>query len=176
MLFLLIPSAKHDKIIMFIYLTVCIMKKSSGLREAFNLPIVKRKLISIVIGTAFGFLTAYILWANIRSLQTGYDFWGSILMWNFVFNGFLIWLVVFITWVFTIHPVFKFRFYPELRGAIMWGLVSIDLAFLPFSLELAAAGKVAWVIILTWVCYGIVIDFVASAFWWEGKELLKTLK
>jgi hypothetical protein len=89
-LFLLIPSAKHDKIIMFIYLTVCIMKKSSGLREAFNLPIVKRKLISIVIGTAFGFLTAYILWANIRSLQTGYDFWGSILMWNFVFNGFLI--------------------------------------------------------------------------------------
>jgi hypothetical protein len=67
-----------------------IMKKSSGLKGAFNLPVVKRKLISIVLGTAFGFLSAYMLWANIPALQAGYDFWGSSLMWNFVFNGFLI--------------------------------------------------------------------------------------
>ena len=152
------------------------MKKSSGLNGALNLPIVKRKAISVVLGTAFGFLSAYILWANIPSLQAGYDFWGSALMWNFVYNGFLIWIAVFIAWVFTIHPLFKFRFYPEVRGAIMWGLVSLDIAILAYNLELAVASKVFWVIILIWVAYGIVIDFVASAFGWEGKELLDVLK
>lgn len=153
-----------------------IMKKSSGLKGAFNLPVVKRKLISIVLGTAFGFLSAYMLWANIPALQAGYDFWGSSLMWNFVFNGFLIWLVVFITWVFTIHPILKFRFYPELRGAIMGGIVSIDIALFAINLGLPAAGKVGAVIILAGISYGIIIDFVATAFGWEGKELLDVVK
>lgn len=161
----------------YVYLcNLFIMKKSSGLMEALNLPIVKRKAICLVLGIAFWFLSAYILWSNIVILQKGYDFWGSTVMWNFVFNGFLIWIVVFITWVFTIHPVFKFRFYPEIRGALMWGLVSIDIAMVAFGLDIVAPWRIFTAIVLWWIAYGIVIDFVATAFGWEGEDLLKRIK
>jgi hypothetical protein len=144
-----------------------------NLKKALSLPIAKRKTICVVLGIAFGFLCSYLA---SQSPEISTDFWGSWLMWTIVFNRFLIGMFVFIAGVFTVHPIFKFRLSPWLRGAIMGAFVSFDIALGGMiGNESPEATMIFWMTILSGAVYGLVIDIVATKFGGEGKELLETV-
>ncbi len=138
-------------------------------------PLVKRFVISIVLALFFGFLCSYLAWSSDATLKLDPNYWGSPLMLNIMFNRLLIGFAITFAWFMTKHPLFWFRMYSVLRGAIIGAFVSIDMIFWPFIMWYEQATVVAWMTILAWAIYGVVIDVVATRFAWEGEDLLKWL-
>lgn len=135
-------------------------------------PIARRKIITLVLGVAFWFLCAYLAFIGDTSLQESWTYWWSALMWNIVYNRFLIWVFVLIFWIFTVHPIMWFKLKPILRWALIWTIVSIDMVFWAFIINNENAVFIARMTILAWAFYWAVIDVVATKFWWEWKDLL----
>lgn len=146
------------------------------MRNIFSYPIVRRKTIAILLGIAFGFLCAYLAWSWDETLKNDPNYWGSALMWNIVYNRFLIWVVVLLFWAFTVHPIFGFKLHPILRWSLIWALVSIDIIFWSFMAGMENAAAIARMTIIAWAFYWAIIDVVATKFWGEGEELLYTKK
>ena len=127
----------------------------------------KRFLISIVLWILFWFVCTWL------ASSSNPGIWWSALMWNLLFNRFLIWLVIAMIWVYTIHPAFWFKCF-ALRGAFFGAVISLDIAIWVFMVagDRAQQIKVFWLTILAWAIYGLIIDIVATKFGWQGKELL----
>ena len=137
-----------------------------------SLPMVRRMLTSVVLWILFGVLCAYL--ASTSSVDP--KFFGSALMWNLIFNRFLIGLVIAFAWFIEVHPILKMRMYPAVRWALLWVIVSIDISFGPFISWLENAKSTFWAVIVAWAIYGLIIDLVATKVWWEWEELLEWTK
>ena len=140
-------------------------------KSFFSKLIVKRKIISLLLALLFWFICAYL-----ASSWSGDDFWWSALMWNIVFNRFLIGVLVTFWGFMTLCPATGMRLYPFLRWAIIWAFVSIDISFWPFMAEMKDAWMIAFMTILAWAVYGMIIDIVATKFSWEWEKLFKSIK
>lgn len=145
-------------------------------KHVFSKPIVKRVGIWILLGIIFGFLCSFLAWKWDSTLLANPDYWWSALMWNIVFNRFIMWFIIAILWLITIHPIFWFRMYPALRWAMAWWIISIDISFWPFIMWYENAWTIAIYTILAWAIYGMIIDLIASKFAWEWEELFKSIK
>jgi hypothetical protein len=90
-------------------------------------------------------------------------------MWAIITNRLLLGVVIGFAWAFTHHPVCGFPIPWYVRGVFAGVVVSLTLAFS----WLAANGVVSifWYTLLAWAVYGLVIDFFATKFGWEGKEI-----
>lgn len=139
----------------------------------FKLPMVQRKAICGIIGIAFGFLFAY-LYSIRPELQNYPNFWGSALMWSILVNRLMIGIVIFIAGVFTVIPLFNWRFAPWFRGLMLGAFVSLDLALWPLTINLDNAWSIFWFTIGAGAFYGLIIDIVATKITGEGKDLLRT--
>jgi hypothetical protein len=128
----------------------------------------KRFLISIVLWILFWFVCTWL------ASSSNPGIWWSALMWNLLFNRFLIGLVIAMMWVYTIHPVLWFKCF-ALRGAFFWAVISLDIAigsYISNTADPATQFRVFWMTILAWAIYGLIIDIVATKFSGQGKELL----
>lgn len=130
---------------------------------------VRRMFTSVVLWILFGFLCAY--FASTSSVDPSY--WGSALMWNIVFNRFLIWVVIAFSWFIMVHPLLKIRMYPAIRGAVLWAWVSLDIAFGPFISWMENAMNIFFATIIMWAVYGLIIDIVATKVGGEWEMLLE---
>ncbi len=133
----------------------------------------KRFLIAIALWTFFGFVCAYFASGNMWP-----EFWWSAIMWNIVTSRMVMWIFIGCVGVYKHHPVFWFKLNPFLRWALIWAITS-----LPFAIgatinpiEWISAGSVFWAAIMMWIIYGMIIDFCATKWGWEGKKLLDNWK
>lgn len=136
-------------------------------------PLVKRFVISIALALVFGFICSYLTWNSDPLLNENAWYWWWPLMLAIMFNRLLIGFAVTFSWFMTKHPLFWFRMHPFFRGAIVWAFVSIDMIFGPFIMDYGQAALVAWMTILAWAFYWMVIDTVATKFAGEWEDLLK---
>lgn len=137
-----------------------------------SLPMVKRMFTSIVLWISFGIICAYLA----STWNTDPNYWGSPLMWNLIFNRFLMWITIAFAWFVVVHPILKIRMYPAIRWALLWAIVSLDISFWPFITWMENAWTLFWWTILVWAIYGLIIDIVASKVWWEWETLLEWTK
>ena len=134
--------------------------------------VTKRFLIAGILGIAFGLFCSYL--ANSHAPVPG--FWGSALMYQIIFNRFLIGLVVAMAGVFTFCPVCGMGCKSWLRGLFWGAIISLDIAigvYLAPSMDAETMKNIFWITIGTGAVYGLIIDLVATKFAGEGKELLK---
>ncbi len=136
-----------------------------------SLPMVKRMVTSVILWILFGLLCAFLTWKWDTTLAANPDYWGSAMMWNIVFNRFLIGFVVAFAWFMTVHPVFKIRMYPALRWFCIWALISLDISFGPFISAMPNAWNILVATVIAWAIYGLIIDLVATKVWGEWKAL-----
>lgn len=134
-----------------------------------SLPLVKRMGTSILLWILFGIVCVY--FASTSTTIT--NFWWSAMMWNLIFNRFLIWMIIAFAWFIQVHPILKIRMFPPLRWFILWFLVSLDIAFWPFISATENAWSLFWWIVIIWAIYGLIIDSIASKVWWEWEMLLE---
>ncbi len=135
-----------------------------------NLPVVRRKLVCVVMGLGFGFLGAWGSTHGAPELAMMPEFWWSDMMWLVVFNRFLLAMVIFLAGGFVWCPVSGIRLFPWTRGGLLGLLVSLDL-----SLGMSSAGiggDLFWNILICGVIGGAVIDYVATRWGGEGEKLL----
>ncbi len=137
----------------------------------FSKVIVKRMAISLVLGTLFWFLCAFL-----ASNGGGQNFWWSPIMWNIIFNRFMIGFIVAILGLITVHPLFWFRMYPFLRWACAGAIISIDISFWPFIMGNQNASTIAIMTIFAWAIYGMIIDIVATKCAGEGVKEFESIK
>ena len=129
-----------------------------------------RMLISIFLWILCWFLCLYLASFSVLNL---FDL-SNPLFWVILTNRILIWFFVAIVWVFYVHPVLWFRFYPILRWAAVWTLISTQLAI--WSLISSNWDfKSFWATLIIWALYGSIIDMIASKATWEGDKLLKDM-
>lgn len=136
-----------------------------------SLPFVKRKLVCVLLWIAFGFLCAYLAWSWDETLKNNPEYWWSPLMWTIVYNRFLIWWVVLILWIITVHPLW-FRILPAFRWIAAWAIVSLDLAIWSMISWWENAWNIFWLTILVWAVYWMIIDIIATKVAWEWTNLL----
>ncbi len=132
-------------------------------KSTFELPMVRRMLLSLGLWAFFGLLCAYFA----ASGSTDPNFWGSAVMWSIFFNRLVLWFLVALVWFIVVHPILKIRMYPICRWACAWFFISLSLAF--------GAGdtKIFWATVISGMVYGAIIDLVASKIAWEWRELLE---
>jgi len=140
--------------------------------KIFSDPLVKRKLICVVLGIVFGFLCFYLAEGGNGPEES---LWCTPVMWGILFNRLLLGVMVFLAGFITFHKTFKFRLYPWLRGLIVGAFVSVDLAIWYLMMpDIDSSQK--WAIfgmtIVAGAVYGLIIDVVATKLSAEGKDLL----
>ncbi|EKE27641.1 MAG: hypothetical protein ACD_3C00182G0002 [uncultured bacterium (gcode 4)] len=131
-----------------------------------NSKFILRFIISIFLGIIFG-LVCVILASSWNPW-----IWWTPQMWSILYNRFLIWVVIAVVWVHTFHPLFWFRMYPFLRGAVFWVLISIDLAIWIFISPMVNAVSIFWLTIIAWAIYWLIIDVAATRLSGEWIEIL----
>lgn len=94
------------------------------------------------------------------------------MFWFIIINRVLLWFFVAVVWVYDEHPIFWFRFYPILRWALVWIIVSSQLAIWFLLTNPWAWSIFAWILI-SWAIYWSVIDMIATKACWEWKKLFK---
>lgn len=137
-----------------------------------SLPMVRRMWTSIVLWILFGVLCAYL----VSRWSTDQNYWWSVLMWNIIFNRFLIGLVIAFAWFIEVHPILKIRMYPAIRWALLWAIVSLDVAIGTLISWKEDAWTLFWAFIIVWAVYGLIIDIIATKVWWEWEMLLEWTK
>lgn len=138
-----------------------------------SLPMVRRMFTSVILWILFGFLCAYLAWAWDATQMANPNYWGSAMMWNIVFNRFLIGVMIAFAGFVTFHPILKVRMYPALRGAFIWAGVSLGIAFGPFIMEMPNAWTLLWYTLIAGAVYGMIIDLLATKVGWEGSALME---
>jgi len=146
------------------------------MKKLFSLPLIKRKIVCVILGIAFGFLCSFLAWKSSPDLQNDPNYWWSPMMWAIVYNRFLIGVVILFAGAFTVHPFFKWlKFAPWFRGTILGAVVSVDMAIGSLISGTPDSCKIFWMTILAGAIYGLIIDVVATKIAGEGKDLLKTV-
>jgi hypothetical protein len=142
----------------------------------------KRLLISIGLGLFFGLLDFYGFATHY--LESGFYMqftawnWGNPMMWTIIFNRFIIGMLVAVCGFVTIHPFFGFKIPALLRGAGTGAIVSLLMAITILTdaqnnlISANDAVQSFWVVIICGAIIGAIIDFVATKFAGEGKNLL----
>ncbi len=141
-----------------------------NIKKTLSLPIVKRIAIAKVLGLGAGLLCVSFAAKEMPEI------WDckNPLFWTIVINRVVLGVMVGIAGFMTIHPIFKFKCFPFLRGAVFGAFVSLDLAFGGLIGNNAPeAMMIFWATIIAGTVYGMIIDIVATKFGGEGKELLK---
>lgn len=136
----------------------------------------KRIGISVVLGIAFGFLCSYLASGGIEGVPKDPNFWGSVLMYQIVFNRFLIGFVIGLAGILTHCPFTGLRLHPLIRGAFLGALVSIDMAigtFMTPNVDMEILKTLFFMTLGAGAVYGLIIDLVATKLAGEGKELVK---
>ena len=136
-----------------------------------NKPLIKRLLISMILGIGFGLLCAYLASTKDPSIWDT----SSPVFWSIVYNRFLIGVVIGIAGFMTKHPMFNFKIPAWLRGAKIGAIVSVAMAIDTLMIPDTPSSelwKLFWMTILAGAIYGLIIDVVASKFGGQGKELL----
>ncbi len=130
----------------------------------------KRFMTAVPLGIAFGFLCAYL-----ASRSVAVEFWWTPLMWTIVTDRFLVGLLVALGGAYVIHPVFRFRCHPILRGAVLGAVASLPLATGGMMTPPASmsAWTLFWATVLAGAFYGAVIDLIATKVAGEGEVLIK---
>ena len=126
----------------------------------------KRLLIALSSGVVLAFID---IWLSSSSVPDAWDLSGP-MFWYMFSSRVLIGFFVALAGVYTVHPVLKVNMYLK-RGVIIGALLSIPLAASVFFDEAATWG-LFWLIILSGAVYGLIIDFVATKFAGQGRELL----
>ena len=127
-----------------------------------------RLLISVILWILFWLLCTWLASSSTPDIR-----WTP-LMRSILFNRFLIWIVIGIVWVYTIHPIFGFKTF-VLRGVLFGALISIAMAigiYMDTTITSTEQCKIFWMTILAWAIYGLIIDIVATKLGGQGKELL----
>ncbi len=142
-----------------------------NIKETLSLPIVKRIAIAKFLGLGAGLLC--ISFAA-KEMPEIWDFKNP-LFWTIVINRIVLGIVVGLAGFMTIHPIFKFKCFSFLRGAVFGALISLDMAFggLIDNPNPEKAMTIFWATIIAGAVYGLIIDIIATKFGGEGKELLK---
>ncbi len=78
--------------------------------------------------------------------------------------------------MFVRHPIFGFRCFPFLRGAILGAVVSLVNAFGILTMPTENAATIFWLTIGVGAIYGLIIDVVATKIGGEGKTLIEGKK
>ncbi len=142
-----------------------------NLKQTLSLPIVKRVAIAEFLGLAAGLLCISFV---AKEMPEIWDLKNP-LFWTIVINRIVLGILVGIAGFMTIHPIFKFRCYPFLRGAVFGALISLDMAFggLIGNPNPETMMTIFWATIIAGSVYGMIIDIIATKFGGEGEELLK---
>lgn len=137
-----------------------------------NKPLVKRLLISSLLGIGFGLLCVYLASTKDPSMWDT----SSPVFWSIVYNRFLIGFVIGIAGFMTKHPCFNFKVPAWLRGIKIGAMISLAMAIntlLAPGMESSELWKLFWLTILSGAIYGLIIDVVATKFGGQGKELIE---
>ena len=137
-----------------------------------NKPLLKRIILSTILGIASGFLCVYLASTN----NPGIWDHNSPAVWSIIYNRFLIGVVIGLAGFMTKNPIFNFKIPAWLRGIKIGILVSVPMAInslmIP-NMESSELWKIFWMTILAGAIYGLIIDVVASKFGGQGKELIE---
>lgn len=131
----------------------------------------KRFLTAIPLGILAGVLCAYLA----SSKQPELFSLISPLFWVIVSDRFVLGIMVALAGAYVRHPVFGFRCYAWLRGAVMGALASLPLATGVFLMPAAGdmtSWTVFWLTVGVGAVYGLIIDVIATKIGGEGKDLL----
>lgn len=129
----------------------------------------KRFAIAVPLGVLFGFLCAYgasqNMWPN---------FWGSAMMWFIVASRFLTGFMIACVGVYTVHPLLWFKLNALKRGAWIGAITSLPMA--TGSMIWNGMSEPTWGvffgIIFAGMIIGMIIDFCATKWGGEGKNLI----
>jgi hypothetical protein len=138
----------------------------------FSNPLVKRKIVCVLLGIIFGFVCFGFAESN---MEEG-TLWNTPNMWGILFNRILIGIVVYLGGVLTYNKILKFRIYPWFRGASLGAIVSIDLAvwsLMTPNMDKSHAWAIFGMTIVMGAIYGSIIDIVATKIGGEGKEIIE---
>ncbi len=126
----------------------------------------KRWITSLVLWILFGFICVWL------ASGTNPAIWWTVLMWSILMNRFMIGFTIWLIGIYSHHPVFGFRIFPIFRWALFGAIVSIQMAIGVYFTPIPQQNIIFWLTIVAGAIYGIVIDFVATKIWGEGKILL----
>ncbi|MBF0176151.1 MAG: hypothetical protein HQL63_04800 [Magnetococcales bacterium] len=134
-------------------------------------PALKRFVVAMVLGVAFGYLCAYLAGRHQPELLS----LTHPIFWTIMSDRILIGLVVALAGAYTMHPVFGFPFRPWVRGSCLGMMVSIPLAAGSLNAPATPMASPWLIFILTLVSggiYGLVIDLLATRIGGQGAALL----
>ena len=134
----------------------------------------KRLLISSMLGLLFGFL-CFFGFTKSPEAPIALTVWSysNPMLWMVILNRFMIGAFVGISGFITLHPMFKFRACPVLRGAKVGIMISLLLAMGVFlSPESEGTWKAFWSILGAGALFGAVIDVIATKYAGEGESLI----
>lgn len=138
--------------------------------DLLNLPEFRRWIICLVLGGVFGFICAYGRLMTTPELWAMEHYWWSAVMWGFVINRVLIGVMLFFAGGFLWCPWSGIRFFPWMRGALIGGIVSLDVSVGVLAQRGDWDGFLE--ILIAGILYGVIIDVLATRFGGEGEELL----
>lgn len=129
----------------------------------------KRFTIAVPLWIVFGFLCAY--WASQNMWP---NFWGSAMMWFIVTSRFVTGFVIGCVWVYTTHPILWFKLNAIKRGAWIWAITSLPMATSSqmWNGITTPSWGVFFGIIIAGMIIGMIIDFCATKWGGQGKDLL----
>ncbi len=128
------------------------------------LPRQKRFLIALPLGIVAGLICTTL------ASSSNPDIWGTALMWTILTDRILIGMVVGLAGTYTHHPVFGFPMPWYVRGFCLGVFVSLPLAA-GAMMDPNTAWSIFWATLIAGGVYGLIIDFFATKFGGEGKEI-----
>lgn len=134
-------------------------------------PTQRRFFISGSLGILFGFVCAYFASGNMWT-----EFWWSALMWTIVTNRMVLGMFVWCAWAYKRHPIFWFKLNTFIRWWTIGAFTSLPLAIgsMITPIEGMSSWSLFWATMMAGVIYGMIIDFCATKWGWEGKKLLES--
>ncbi len=129
----------------------------------------KRLLVGASLGVIIGLVASYV--ASTHGIQGAFD-WSNATFWAIMFNRITLGIVIGMYGLFTVHPLYpKMKVGPVLRGVDGGSWMSLLLAT-----SMLASGDIGWGL-FWWVLIagsiaGVVIDYILTKRYGEGKKLL----
>ncbi len=129
----------------------------------------KRLLVGGALGAVIGLIASYM--AATHGIEGAFD-WSNATFWAIMFNRITLGLIIGIYGIFTVHPLLpKMKVGPVLRGLDGGSWMSLLLAT-----SMLASGDIGWGlfwwILIAGSIAGVVIDYILTKFYGEGKQLL----
>jgi len=140
-------------------------------KKKWYIKLVKRFVISKGIGFGFGFLWfIYLYFLN----KTGLMFNFGLLLWYTS-----MWAIIWIFGIITKHPIFNFKINFLCRWIFIWAWLNLVLTLFMYNdfIILMQWTFLEWYspfwAILEWMIVWVTIEYFATKYAWEGKNLLK---